>query len=97
MSPNNHPNRSGGRKAPGRNPTPAEVLALRERCQMTQTEFADLIYATRDAVAKWEAGERRMNGLSWEYACLLEWSPGVRRAREQWLESWRPKDEAAVN
>lgn len=88
MSPS-HPNRSAGRK-PGRNPTPAEVRALRERCQMTQAEFADLLYATRDAVAKWEAGERRMHGALYEYACLIESAPEVRRARERWLESWRP-------
>lgn len=91
-----HPNRSRRSNAPGRNPTPAEVLALRERCQMTQTEFAHLLYATRDAVAKWEAGERRMPGLTWEYACLLERSPEVRRARERWLESWRPKREPVI-
>lgn len=88
MSPS-HPNRSRGIRAPGRNPTPEEVLALRERCQMTQTEFADLIYATRDAVAKWESGERRMSGVTYEYACLLESVPEVRRARERWLKSWR--------
>lgn len=77
--------------APGRNPDADEVVALRGRCQMTQTEFADLIYATRDTVAKWESGERRMPGVTYEYACLLESSPEVRRARERWLESWRPK------
>jgi DNA-binding transcriptional regulator YiaG len=88
MSPS-HPNRSRRSNAPGRNPDPTEVLALRERCQMTQTEFADLIYATRDTVAKWESGERRMSGALYEYACLLESAPEVRLARERWLDSWR--------
>lgn len=93
MSPS-HQNRSG--RKPGRNPSPAEVVALRERCQMTQTEFADLIYATRDGVAKWESGERRMHALAYEYACLLESSPEVRRARARWLETQRPKREAVI-
>jgi len=59
---------------------------------MTQTEFADLLYVGRDIVAKWESGERRMPGLTYEYACLLDRYPEVRRARERWLESWRPRE-----
>ena len=93
MSPS-HPNR--GRARPGRNPKPEEIRALRERCQMTQTEFGDLLYVGRDIVAKWESGERRCPGLTYEYACLLESSPEVRRARERWLETQRPRREAIV-
>jgi DNA-binding transcriptional regulator YiaG len=84
----NHPNRSR-RKTPGHNPTPADVLALRERCEMTQAEFGGLIYASRNAVAQWESGQRRMAGALYEYACLLERSVEVRLAREAWVESWR--------
>lgn len=92
----NHPNRSRSRMTPGRNPSSAEVRELIERCQMTDGEFADLLYVTRDAVTKWKAGERRMPGALYEYACLLESSPEARRARERWLESWRSKREAAI-
>lgn len=84
MSPS-HPNRSKrAANAPGRNPRPDEVRVLREEMQRTQTEFAGLLYATRDTVAKWESGERRMPALAWEFAQMLHAFPELSEMRKDW-------------
>lgn len=82
MSPS-HPNRSRASR-PGPNPKPEEVRHLREEMQRTQTEFAELLYATRITVAKWESGERRMHPLTWEFANMLHAFPELSEMRKNW-------------
>ncbi len=41
--------------------TPKAVKAIRTRLGLSQTAFAAKIGVTRDAVARWEAGNRRMS------------------------------------
>lgn len=97
MSPN-HPNRSQRKDAPGRTPRPEEIRNLREEMELTQTELAERLYATRDTVAKWESGERRMPALAWEFANLLQAFPEFSEMRRDWhtflreggpVTSWR--------
>ena len=61
-----HQNRSKKTKRPGDNPTPEMIRALRERHNMTQTEFGELGFYSMRAVQDWEGGLRRMHPLSWE-------------------------------
>lgn len=84
MSPrhSNHANR--GRKAPGRNPSAAEVRQLREEMQRTREEFAELLYCTAESVKKWESGERRMPALAWEFANMLQAFPELSQMRKDW-------------
>ena len=58
-----HPNRSAGQ--PARNPTPAEIRALRESAGLTQTGAAELVHGTMRAWQDWEAGARRMHPGLW--------------------------------
>jgi|GEM_PF-1236086 len=78
-----HPNRSRRRKAPGRNPTPAEIAQTREEAELTQTQAAALIYRTLRSWQDWEGGQRRMDPALWEYWCLLISSRETREARLQ--------------
>ena len=50
----NHPNRGGG-AGEARNPTPAEIRAVREAAELTQAQAAELIHATRRAWENWES------------------------------------------
>ncbi len=65
----NHPNRSRAGSAAS-NPTPEEVIALREKYNLTQTEAAARWLTTINAVQKWEApigtpNHRRVHPLMW--------------------------------
>jgi putative transcriptional regulator len=67
----NHPNRSKHSWGAPRSPKPAEIIAAREAAGLTQTEAAELIYATLHAWQKWEApagaeNARAMNPALWE-------------------------------
>ena len=62
----NHPNRSRRKDAPGRNPTPTEIRAAREKASLTQTQAAELIHCTLRGWQEWEAGNRRMHPAIWE-------------------------------
>lgn len=65
----NHPNRSRAGRAAS-NPSPDDVIALRERHGLTQTEAAERWLTTISAVRKWEApigsdNHRRVHPLMW--------------------------------
>lgn len=44
--------------------TPEEIKALREREQVSQPVFAHYLNVRKDAVSKWERGEKRPDGPS---------------------------------
>ena len=44
--------------------TPEEIRALREREQVSQPVFAHYLNVRKDAVSKWERGEKRPDGPS---------------------------------
>jgi len=44
--------------------TPKEIRALREREQVSQPVFAQYLNVRKDAVSKWERGEKRPDGPS---------------------------------
>lgn len=44
--------------------TPVEIRALREREQVSQSVFAHYLNVRKDAVSKWERGEKRPDGPS---------------------------------
>lgn len=50
-----HPNRSKTTRAPGSNPSTADIRAAREKAGLTQREAADLIFGTERAWQDWEA------------------------------------------
>lgn len=63
----NHPNRGGNRaNLFGANPTPAQVVKLREDSGLTQTDFGALVYKGLRTAQDWESGERRMPPDTWE-------------------------------
>lgn len=49
---------------PVRPMTPEEIRALREREQVSQPVFAHYLNVRKDAVSKWERGEKRPDGPS---------------------------------
>lgn len=51
---------------------PAEIKALREREQVSQPVFAQYLNVRRDAVSKWERGEKRPNGPSLKLLHLVK-------------------------
>ena len=61
----NHPSRS--RQNPGpRSPTKEELIAARERADLTPADAAKLIYSTTKSWERWEAGERTMHPAMFE-------------------------------
>jgi len=52
--------------------TPDEIKALREREQVSQPVFARYLNVRRDAVSKWERGEKRPNGPSLKLLNLVK-------------------------
>lgn len=52
------------RLAPVEPLTPEEIRALREREQVSQPVFAHYLNVRKDAVSKWERGEKRPDGPS---------------------------------
>jgi len=65
-----HPNRGGNRANRfDANPTPAQILALRNEAGLTQTEFGALVYKSLRIVQDWEStgdNARRMPPDTWE-------------------------------
>jgi putative transcriptional regulator len=51
---------------------PEEIKALREREQVSQPVFARYLNVRRDAVSKWERGEKRPNGPSLKLLSLVK-------------------------
>jgi putative transcriptional regulator len=51
---------------------PAEIKALREREQVSQPVFAQYLNVRRDAVSKWERGEKKPNGPSLKLLNLVK-------------------------
>jgi putative transcriptional regulator len=51
---------------------PEEIKALREREQVSQPVFARYLNVRRDAVSKWERGEKRPNGSSLKLLNLVK-------------------------
>lgn len=60
-----HPNRSKSRTAAG-NPTPAQIVAAREKAGLTQTAAGEIIRGTLRGWQNYESGERRMHPGLWE-------------------------------
>ena len=54
------------RKAPA--PKPEEIVALRYRHGLNQSDFGKLLYAGIRSVQNWESGERDMHPGLWELA-----------------------------
>ncbi len=52
--------------------SPEEIRALREREQVSQPVFAQYLNVRRDAVSKWERGEKRPNGSSLKLLNLVK-------------------------
>jgi putative transcriptional regulator len=52
------------RLAPVQPMAPEEIRALREREQVSQPVFASYLNVRKDAVSKWERGEKRPDGPS---------------------------------
>ncbi len=51
---------------------PEEIRALREREQVSQPVFASYLNVRRDAVSKWERGEKRPDGPSLKLLNLVK-------------------------
>lgn len=77
----NHPNRGKTRDASS-SPTPAQIVAARERAGLTQTEAAEKIYATLRTWQNWEttdpAENRRMHPGLFELFCIKTGQPAKR-------------------
>jgi putative transcriptional regulator len=56
---------------------PEEIVALRKREQVSQPVFASYLNVRRDAVSKWERGEKRPDGPSLKLLNLVR-SKGLR-------------------
>jgi putative transcriptional regulator len=52
--------------------TPMEIRALREREQVSQPVFAHYLNVRKDAVSKWERGEKRPDGPSLKLLNLVK-------------------------
>jgi putative transcriptional regulator len=52
--------------------TPGEIRALREREQVSQPVFAHYLNVRKDAVSKWERGEKRPDGPSLKLLNLVK-------------------------
>ena len=52
--------------------TPEEIKALREREQVSQPVFASYLNVRKDAVSKWERGEKRPSGPALKLLSLVE-------------------------
>jgi len=57
--------------------SPEEIRALREREQVSQPVFAHYLNVRKDAVSKWERGEKRPDGPSLKLLNLVR-SKGLR-------------------
>jgi putative transcriptional regulator len=51
--------------------TPAQIKAIREREQVSQTVFANYLNVTSSLVSKWERGEKRPSGASLKLLSLV--------------------------
>ena len=51
---------------------PAEIKALRQREKVSQPVFAQYLNVRRDAVSKWERGEKKPNGPSLKLLNLVK-------------------------
>ncbi len=60
-----HTNRSKTRTAAS-NPTPAQIVAAREKAGLTQTAAAEVIRGSLRAWQDYEGGQRRMHPGLWE-------------------------------
>lgn len=74
----NHPHRSKI-LAKSISPDPAEIIALRKKCEITQTTAGALVHSTCRAWQKWEAGDCRMHPAMWE---LFQIKTGLPPAQE---------------
>jgi putative transcriptional regulator len=52
--------------------SPAEIRALREREQVSQPVFAHYLNVRKDAISKWERGEKRPDGPSLKLLNLVK-------------------------
>lgn len=52
--------------------TPKEIKERRQALRLTQVQFADMLGYTRNAVQKWEAGERTPHPSLWRSLRDLE-------------------------
>lgn len=47
-------------------PAPAEIVARRKACKLSQTEAGVLVYSALRTWQQWEAGDREMHPGLWE-------------------------------
>jgi len=52
--------------------TPEEIRAIREQAQVSQPVFARYLNVRKDAVSKWERGEKRPDGPSLKLLTLVK-------------------------
>ena len=52
--------------------TPAQIRALREREEVSQTVFAHYMNMSKDSISQWERGEKRPAGPSLKLLSLIE-------------------------
>jgi putative transcriptional regulator len=52
--------------------TPAEIRALREREEVSQTVFARYLNVSKDAVCKWESGTKHPAGAALKLLTLVQ-------------------------
>lgn len=60
-----HPNRSKRNPKAGRNPTPDEIRKAREKAGLTQTQAAEIVFASLRAWQDYEGGQRKMHPSMW--------------------------------
>lgn len=48
-------------------PTQSKIINLRHKSGLTQTEFAELVSASKKTVQAWECGSRNMPIVTWLY------------------------------
>lgn len=82
MNRTTHKNRGKNPTRGGREPFPEEVAEMREACELTQQQAADLIYVSMRTWQDWEAGIARMRAGAWQFFLI---SVGEKDASEQLL------------
>ena len=74
-------------------PTPSEIVALRERLGLSQSELAALTGIGKATISRWERGRILPNRAMARYLSLLEYADNVDRLR---LEGGRARTDTAI-
>jgi putative transcriptional regulator len=62
----NHPNRNKRSDSFSRTRSPEEIIAARDRADLTQTDAAKVVHASLRGWQQWEKGDRRMHPAFFE-------------------------------